>query len=101
LPVKSKAKEVVFVEGHCTHSATCPLSHVKAGTTVCIKEHTATPEVTSRLRELGFCEDAKVRLVSQATNIICEVCNARLGLSKKLAETIMVQPVLAHAKRRS
>ena len=50
---------------------------------------------------MGFCEDAKVRLVSQATNIICEVCNARLGLSKKLAETIMVQPVMAHAKRRS
>lgn len=99
--MKSKAKEVVFVEGHCTHAATCPLSHVKAGTTVCIKEHTSAPEVTSRLREMGFCEDAKVRLVSQATNIICEVCNARLGLSKRLAETIMVQPVLAHAKRHS
>jgi len=99
--LKQKAKEVVIVEGHCTHADTCPLSHVKAGITVCIKEHTSPPEVTNRLREMGLCEEQHIRLVSHATNIICQVCNARLGLSRKLAETIMVQPVLTHPRRRS
>jgi Fe2+ transport system protein FeoA len=98
--VRQKAKEVVVVEGHCAHADTCPLSHVKAGVTVCIKEHTSTPEVTSRLREMGLCEEQHVRLVSHASSIICQVCNARLGISKKLAETIMVQPMTAHPKRR-
>jgi Fe2+ transport system protein FeoA len=98
--VRQKAKEVVVVEGHCTHADTCPLSHVKAGVTVCIKEHTSTPEVTSRLREMGLCEEQHIRLVSHASSIICQVCNARLGISKKLAETIMVQPMTAHPKRR-
>ena len=91
--MKQKAKEVVIVEGHCTHGDMCPLSHVKAGITVCIKRHTSTPAVTNRLREMGFCEEQHVRLVSHTTNIICQVCNARLGLSKKLADTIMVQPM--------
>lgn len=94
--VKQKAKEVVVVEGQCTHGDMCPLSHVKAGITVCIKQHTSTPEVTNRLREMGFCEDQQIRLVSHSTNIICQVCNARLGLSKKLADTIMVQPMTVH-----
>ena len=98
--MRQKAKEVVIVEGHCTHAETCPLSHVKAGSTVCIKAHTSTPEVTSRLRELGLCEEQHIRLVSHASSIICQVCNARLGISKKLAETIMVQPMTAHPKRR-
>ena len=99
--MKQNAKEVVVVEGHCTHADMCPLSHVQAGVTVCIKEHTSTPEVSSRLREMGLCEEQHIRLVSHATNIICQVCNARLGISKKLAETIMVQPMTAHPKRRS
>ena len=99
--MRQKAKEVVLVEGHCTHADTCPLSQVKAGITVCIKEHTSTPEVSSRLREMGLCEEQHIRLVSHAANIICQVCNARLGLSKKLAETIMVQPMSAHPRRRS
>ncbi len=99
--MRQKAKEIVLVEGHCTHADMCPLSHVKAGITVCIKEHTSTPEVTNRLREMGLCEEQHIRLVSHATNIICQVCNARLGISKKLAETIMVQPMSAHPKRRS
>jgi len=97
---KDNNKEVVVVEGHCSHTATCPLSHVPEGCTVCIKELTTTPDVSSRLREMGFGEEKHIRLVSHATSIICQVCNARLGISKQLAAQIMVQPVNA-GKRRS
>jgi len=94
-----KKKETVTLEGHCSHGETCPLSHVPAGCTVCIKELTATPDISSRLREMGFGEQQHVRLVSHATSIICQVCNARLGISKKLAEQIMVQRLPATLKR--
>ena len=53
----------------------------------------ACHEVTDRLRELGFCEDQKIRLVARQSNYICQVCNARLAISGKLAESIMVEAV--------
>ena len=71
-----------------------PLSEVRAGVSVRIKRVSAPPEVTSRLREMGFCEDQKIRLISRHTNIICQVCHARLGISTKLAEQILVEPIV-------
>jgi Fe2+ transport system protein FeoA len=66
---------------------------VKAGTSVRIKQLTAAPEVTHRLREMGFCEEQQITLVSTHINVICQVCNARLGLSRQLAEAILVEPL--------
>jgi len=34
-----------------------------------------------------------VKVITLQNNVLCQVCNARLGLSAKLAEKIMVQPV--------
>lgn len=68
----------------------CPLSRVPAGSVVCIKELTTAPEVTARLREMGFCEEQRIKLVARQANFICQVCNARLGISQELAESILV-----------
>ena len=46
-----------------------------------IKRLSAPPEVSHRLRELGFCEDQQIRLLSHQANVICQVCNVRLGIS--------------------
>ncbi len=72
----------------------CPLNRVKTGIAVRIKQLCAAPEVATRLREIGFCEDRVVRLLTGHNNIICLVCNARLALSEQLAQTILVEPVL-------
>lgn len=69
----------------------CPLSKVEPGTTVCIKHLRAAPELTERLRELGFCEQQRIKLVSRNSSYICQVCNARLGISEKVAESILVE----------
>jgi len=69
------------------------LSWVKAGAVVCIKELAAAPEVKERLRELGFCEEQKIKLLSSNSSYICQVCNARLGISQKLADSILVEAV--------
>ncbi|MEO5802417.1 MAG: FeoA family protein [Verrucomicrobiota bacterium] len=71
-----------------------PLSLVKAGSSVRIKHVSASPEITSRLREMGFCEDQKIRLISRHANLICQVCHARLGISTQLADKIMVEPLV-------
>ena len=78
----------------------CPLSRVQAGVAVRIKQLCASPELQSRLRELGFCEDQIIRLLTSQTNFICQVCNARLAISEQLAQIILVEPlrpVLARA----
>jgi len=67
------------------------LSEVQAGVSVTIKQLSASPELSSRLRELGFCEDQRVKLLSRNPNLICQVCNARLGLSSQLAGLIWVE----------
>jgi Fe2+ transport system protein FeoA len=71
----------------------CPLSEVQAGDSVRIKQLSASPEVSSRLRELGFCEEQRVKLLSRNPNLICQVCNARLGLSSQLADLIWVEKI--------
>jgi Fe2+ transport system protein FeoA len=74
-------------------STLMPLSEIDAGSFVRIKQLSASPEVSSRLRELGFCEEQRVKLLSRNPNLICQVCNARLGLSTQLAGLIWVEPV--------
>ena len=75
----------------------CPLSRVKAGMAVRIKQLCAAPEVQNRLREMGLGEDQIVRLVTSRNNFICQVCNARFAISEQLAQMILVEPVMARA----
>jgi Fe2+ transport system protein FeoA len=71
----------------------CPLSRVKAGVAVRIRQLCAGPEMQNRLRELGFCEDQIIRLLTSQANFICQVCNTRLAISEQLAKTILVEPL--------
>ncbi len=80
-------------EPRCANPTACPLSKVRAGTAVRIKQLSAPPAVTHRLREMGFCEEQKIKLLAQNTSIICQVCNVRLGISAALAEQILVEPL--------
>lgn len=70
-----------------------PLSEIGAGISVRIKQLSASPELSTRLREMGFCEEQRIKLLSRNSNLICQVCNARLGISTKLAGLIWVEHV--------
>jgi Fe2+ transport system protein FeoA len=74
----------------------CKLSEVQAGVSVTIKQLSASVELSTRLRELGFCEEQRIKLLSRNPNLICQVCNARLGLSSKLAGLIWVEKIKPH-----
>ena len=77
----------------CGQAQLCPLNQVSPGTAVRIKQLSASPEVSHRLREMGFGEEQQVRVLSQQANVICQVCHARLGLSQQLAGAILVEPL--------
>jgi Fe2+ transport system protein FeoA len=82
-------------EIHCPKPATCPLSRVRAGMLVRIKQLSAPPAVTQRLREIGLGEEQVIRLLVRQSSLICLVCNARLALSSQLAQMILVEPLAA------
>jgi ferrous iron transport protein A len=96
LAVKQKPPPPFHVlEGHCAGPQVCPLSRVRAGAVVCIKQLATAPDVTDRLRELGFCEEARIKLLARQSSFICQVCNARLAISAKLADSILVEALSA------
>ena len=78
---------------HCEEPELCPLNRLQAGTTARVKQLSASPELNHRLREMGIIEDQRVKLVGRPSNIICQVCNARLALSDELAGSILVEPL--------
>jgi Fe2+ transport system protein FeoA len=61
------------------------------GRKVRIKQLSAPPEISHRLREMGFCEEQQIKLVSRQSNFICQICNLRLGISEELADAIWVE----------
>lgn len=67
------------------------LSDVPVGQRVRIAQLRSQPETCSRLREMGFCENAVIRCINKGNgNIICEVCNTRVGLNRIIAQAIVV-----------
>jgi Fe2+ transport system protein FeoA len=74
-------------------SALCPLSLIAAGMQVRIKQLRAPEQMSQRLREIGFCEEQIIKPITTRTNIICQVCNARLAISAQIAQMILVEPV--------
>ncbi len=91
--MKKREQTNVVREGQCAQPGICPLSCVSAGTVVCIKQLAASEEVMGRLREMGFLEEQQIKLISREGNLICQVCNARLGISAQLADAILVEPL--------
>lgn len=80
----------------CAQPAICPLSQVAPGTSVRIKQLSGTGEMAGRLREMGFCEEQRIKLLARHASVICQVCNSRLGISEQLAKSILVEPLTPH-----
>ena len=89
----SKKPSSVKAAPDCQQPFICPLSKLRVGAACRIKQLSASPEIAHRLREMGLCEEQKIKLLSQQTNLICQVCNVRLGLSAELADAILVEPL--------
>jgi Fe2+ transport system protein FeoA len=82
----------------CPEPALCPLNALRAGATARVRRLASTPEINLRLREMGVFEDQRVKMLARPSNIICQVCNTRLGISQELAAAIWVEPLSAHHK---
>jgi len=69
------------------------LADAPLGISVRVSRLRSRPEISVRLREMGFCEDAVVRCVMKSHgNIICEILDARIAMNSRLAGDILVSP---------
>jgi Fe2+ transport system protein FeoA len=73
-----------------------PLSQVRDGAYIRIKQFNTTEDTAHRLREMGLLEEQPIHMLIYNSTVICRVCNTRLGLSPKLAAQILVEHLLRH-----
>lgn len=71
------------------------LSQINRGERVRIAQLCGQADTCRRLREMGFCEEAEIHVVNAGAAILCQICGARVGLSRQLAATIMVSRMAA------
>jgi ferrous iron transport protein A len=65
------------------------LSQIKTNTSVVVLS--LSSHECSRLREMGFCEKAKIKKIKDGRLLICDICNCKIAISKELAEGIEVE----------
>lgn len=76
----------------CDHDGcTCqPLPTAKRGERLIVRHLTGESADRRRLREMGFREEAEVRIVCAGGAIIAQVQGAKICLSHSMAQSIMV-----------
>jgi len=68
-----------------------PITMAKAGENVVIRKITGRDDVRMHLAELGFVVDSEVKIVNEiAGNLILQVKDGRIALSKSMATRIMI-----------
>ncbi len=71
----------------------CTLVDANIGIRMRVKELRGEVGVCQRLREMGFCEFAEIKKMSEGHALICRVCNCNVVLSRRLAKNIVVEPI--------
>jgi Fe2+ transport system protein FeoA len=69
------------------------LSEIPVGTDCTVHDIQSQPETRQRLREIGFNENAVIRMVAKnSSQLICEVHNTRIGMHRRIANDIVIKP---------
>ena len=71
------------------------LQQVEPGQRVRVQRLAGQPAICHRLREMGFCEYAEVKILTKGGAMLCQVCNSKVCLSRTLAESIYVEAAVA------
>lgn len=86
-----------FGSKKCDRCSDQTLSDVPVGQSVRIECLRGEDGVCQRLREMGFCESATVEKIADSGALICKVCDAKVAISKGLAQSIIVKDI-CHSK---
>ena len=83
-----------FKRSECVcHAKTKTLCDAKTGRILRIECLRGEDGVCERLREMGFCESSVVEKIADSGALICKVCDAKIILSKGLAQSVIVKDI--------
>ena len=68
------------------------LHDVEPGRRAKVQRLSGHPATCHRLRELGFCEFAEIKILHNSGALLCKVCDSRICLSQQLAANVLVEP---------
>ncbi len=68
-----------------------PLSTTSLGTVVCSRIEGEGPEIT-RLKRMGVCSGRPLEVIRAGDPMILSVAGTRIGVSRKLARAVFVEP---------
>ena len=74
-------------------NAPVSLQDIPEGEDVRVVSLSGAKELHTRLRELGFCEEAVIRRVSGGSRVVCQVCGTKVALNRAVAGRIQVERV--------
>lgn len=69
------------------------LCQAQIGCRLRVRSLKGQPSVCHRLREMGFCELAEIQKVADNGALICQVCGAKVALSRSIGKEILVELV--------
>ena len=90
-----KLWQKMFPPKSCGFCGEKPLTDVGVGHSVRIACLRGEEGVCQRLREMGFCESAVVEKIADSGALICKVCDAKVAISRHLAQNIIVKDICA------
>lgn len=68
------------------------LNHFNRGEKVRVRHLQGQESFCNRLREMGFCELSEVQVLNNNGAMLCQVCGAKVCLSRQVADSILVSP---------
>jgi Fe2+ transport system protein FeoA len=75
-------------------SAARSLREVPNGAVVQIRSLGHDDAFSHRLRELGFCENAVIRCITNLNgHVVCELAESRMGMNRNVARSILVTDI--------
>jgi len=77
------------------HPKPISLCHARCGQLLRIVSLKAGLAECDRLRELGFCESARVCKLSEGGAMICRLHGVRVAIGRELGSHVLVEPVAA------
>ena len=71
------------------------LARTPIGSVIVVRHIATNSEDGIRLKRLGICQGRQIRLVQDGDPLILQVVGCRVGISRRLAEHIEVEPCAA------
>lgn len=78
----------------CLDLRTRPLPHMEPKQVAVVEDVTGDADDIARLKSMGLCAGRRLQLVKRGDPLVVRVLGSRIGISRRLAEHVVVRPCM-------